>query len=98
MTRLKLSKPISLRQSSAPTSGATFRVRPKSDYDHVDHDTRLFVWNRDEGQCRHCGSREDLQFDHIIPRSRGGAGRASNVELLCGKCNRRKAASLFPPE
>jgi 5-methylcytosine-specific restriction endonuclease McrA len=60
----------------------------------ISADTRLFVWGRDGGQCRRCGSTADLQFDHIIPRSLGGSGIADNVELLCGRCNRRKGARL----
>src|SRR5262249_16950990 len=28
---------------------------------------RLFVWQRDEGKCVKCGSKERLEFDHIIP-------------------------------
>jgi 5-methylcytosine-specific restriction endonuclease McrA len=73
------------------------RVRPEADYGHIEYDTRLFVWQRDGGRCRHCGSREEMQFDHVIPRSRGGSGLASNVELLCGPCNRRKGTLLMPP-
>lgn len=61
-------------------------------------DTRLFVWNRDGGKCVCCSSREDLQFDHVIPLSLGGANVAENLELLCAQCNRRKGASLFVPK
>ncbi|MGH8227060.1 MAG: HNH endonuclease [Steroidobacteraceae bacterium] len=98
MSRFELSKPINLRPSrTARRTQPAFRARPESDYGHIGHDTRLFVWERDGGRCQHCGSTEDLQFDHVIPRSLGGSGRASNVELLCGRCNRRKAAMLCPP-
>lgn len=61
----------------------------------ISSDTRLFVWQRDQGRCRNCGSTQDLQFDHIVPRSLGGAGTAANVELLCQSCNLRKGARLF---
>ena len=41
--------------------------------------------------CRQCGSREEIHFDHVIPWSRGGANTADNIQLLCGRCNRRKS-------
>jgi 5-methylcytosine-specific restriction endonuclease McrA len=73
------------------------RVRSEEDHAHISHDTRLFVWKRDGGACRHCGATTNLQFDHIIPRSRGGSSEAANVELLCGDCNNKKKARLFTP-
>jgi 5-methylcytosine-specific restriction endonuclease McrA len=51
---------------------------------------RLFVWQRDSGQCVKCGSRERLEFDHIIPIAAGGSGTERNVQLLCETCNRSK--------
>lgn len=52
------------------------------------------VWRRDEGRCVDCGSRERLEFDHIIPLSAGGSNTARNLELRCEACNRRKAAQI----
>jgi hypothetical protein len=52
------------------------------------------VWRRDQGRCVDCGSRERLEFDHIIPVSRGGSNTARNIELRCEACNRRKSASV----
>lgn len=51
---------------------------------------RREVWRRDGGKCAQCGSRESLEYDHIIPVSKGGSNTARNVELLCEKCNRSK--------
>lgn len=48
------------------------------------------VWQRDQGKCIECGSKENLEFDHIIPVVRGGGNTARNLQLLCEKCNRRK--------
>jgi len=55
---------------------------------------RSEVWNRDDGQCVKCGSNENLEFDHIIPVSKGGANTVRNIQLLCEKCNRGKGASI----
>jgi 5-methylcytosine-specific restriction endonuclease McrA len=60
----------------------------------VSVDARLFVWQRDEGKCRNCGSRQDLHFDHVIPRSLGGSSTVENIQILCRTCNQKKGASL----
>lgn len=56
--------------------------------EHVRHE----VWRRDQGRCVDCGSRERLEFDHIIPVNEGGSNSARNIELCCETCNRRKEA------
>ena len=47
--------------------------------------TRFNVFLRDGFKCAYCGSHEDLTFDHLIPRSKGGRGLAKAfVELAKG--------------
>ncbi|MBL7161817.1 MAG: HNH endonuclease [Anaerolineales bacterium] len=55
---------------------------------------RIEVWRRDNGQCVRCGSREKLEYDHIIPVSKGGSNTTRNIELLCEKCNRSKGNKI----
>ena len=54
----------------------------------IPQDVQILVWNRDGGKCVKCGSTERLEFDHIIPISRGGSTTTRNLQLLCEKCNR----------
>lgn len=52
------------------------------------------VWNRDGGRCVKCGSQENLEFDHIIPFSKGGANTYRNLQILCEKCNIEKSNKI----
>jgi hypothetical protein len=60
----------------------------------IPESVRIEVWRRDDGKCARCGSRENLEFDHIVPISKGGSNTGRNIELLCEKCNRSKHASV----
>jgi stress response protein SCP2 len=57
---------------------------------HIPQDVRLAVWQRDGASCVQCQAREYLEYDHIIPHSRGGASTLANVQLLCRNCNLKK--------
>jgi holliday junction DNA helicase RuvB len=52
---------------------------------------RREVWRRDGGKCVKCGSRKNLEYDHIIPVSLGGSNTTRNIELLCEACNHAKS-------
>ena len=60
----------------------------------IPEEVRLYVWRRDNGKCVRCGSRERLEFDHIIPVVAGGSSTDRNVQLLCEPCNRSKGATV----
>jgi heme exporter protein D len=67
-----------------------------SDYKRISisDDIKEVVWNRDGGKCVKCGSQENLEFDHIIPVSKGGGNTARNIQVLCEKCNREKKDNI----
>jgi HNH endonuclease len=60
----------------------------------IPESVRLFVWQRDKGQCVKCGSRERLEFDHVIPIVAGGSNTERNIQLLCEPCNRSKGSTI----
>ena len=55
--------------------------------------SRVNIYARDKSTCQYCGKRlprQQLNLDHVIPRSRGGTSRWDNVVCSCVACNRRK--------
>lgn len=73
---------MSKRQLVMPQNGVASR--------HIPQDVKLTVWQRDGGKCVQCGATSYLEYDHIIPFSRGGASTVGNVQLLCRRCNLEK--------
>ena len=60
----------------------------------ISQHVRREVWRRDMGRCVKCGSQERLEYDHIIPFSKGGSNTVRNIELLCESCNRKKSNKI----
>ena len=55
--------------------------------------SRFNVFLRDHNRCQYCARqlpRADLNLDHVVPRSRGGASVWENVVCSCHRCNRTK--------
>jgi hypothetical protein len=67
---------------------------PSARREKIPEAVRLFVWQRDRGQCVTCGSTVRLEFDHIIPLADGGSNTERNIQLLCESCNRTKGRSV----
>ena len=56
--------------------------------------TRFNVFLRDRFECQYCGVNEELTFDHVIPRSKGGQTTWDNVVAACSPCNLTKGGDL----
>lgn len=60
-----------------------------------DANTRREVYERQGGKCAICGKPFDIEVmeaDHITPWVEGGRTIASNCQMLCRECNRRKSS------
>ncbi len=58
---------------------------------YVSDEIKEAVYERDNGACKSCGSKEQLQYDHIIPFSKGGNDEIENLQILCRSCNLAKS-------
>lgn len=59
----------------------------------------LKVVRRDNNQCQKCGrllKDGEIEFDHIIPMSKGGCSEEHNLRLTCFDCNRDKSDEYEP--
>ena len=57
--------------------------------------TRFNVFLRDKFMCQYCGSKRELTFDHLLPRSKGGKTDWDNVVTACSNCNVKKGGRLI---
>jgi len=75
---------------------------PPAKPDHLPAHVKRAVWIRDGGRCQWpldsggvCGSTLRVQFDHIIPRARGGPSTVENVRIACAHHNDLAARQAF---
>jgi len=78
---MKLPSVIALKSFIKPQSNPSF--------------TRFNVFLRDKFTCQYCGGGEELTFDHLLPRSKGGQTNWNNVVTACSCCNVKKGGRLL---
>lgn len=67
---------------------------------YSEKDALIFV--RAKGRCEYCGAElihdriafDSVQFDHIVPKSKGGSDDAENIAFTCKVCNTTKTTFL----
>lgn len=62
------------------------QINRKQISDHI----LAFVLQRDLNKCVLCGDDSNLQFDHILPVSKGGNNEPENLRILCQQCNQSR--------
>lgn len=78
-------------------SGATETKIGRREGRYIPRDIMLKVVRRDNHICQVClkyARDDELEFDHIIPVSKGGPTSVDNIRLLCRDCNKSKSNSL----
>jgi 5-methylcytosine-specific restriction endonuclease McrA len=59
--------------------------------------SRQNIYIRDDHKCQYCGKRltpDELTWDHVLPRARGGKTEWKNVVTCCIECNRKKGGRV----
>ncbi|MDC3236826.1 HNH endonuclease [Candidatus Poseidoniaceae archaeon] len=93
------------KRADAAKKGALTR-RINKNKRTIPNDLKDRIWQRDKGMCQAnyridsrfdkttgevCGSKEFLEYDHIVPFSKGGKTTYRNLQLLCRTHNRMKS-------
>lgn len=57
----------------------------------------VYRWLMNNGYeyCRLCNTKDDLTFEHILPRAFGGSDEINNISILCAPCNNGKGADYY---
>jgi hypothetical protein len=77
---------------AAEALGETQEQRRRGRY--IPFKTKMRVVRRDNHTCQHCGAHlrdDEVEFDHVIPVSKGGSSEEHNIRLTCFDCNRDKS-------
>jgi len=60
---------------------------------HISRTTQFRVMKRENQICQICSKSvidNNIEFDHVIPWSKGGSSDESNIRLLCSVCNKKR--------
>lgn len=66
---------------------------------YLKFETMMRIVRRYDYRCQHCKKKlrdDEVEFDHIIPVSKGGSSEEHNMRLTCFDCNRDKSDDYIP--
>lgn len=66
---------------------------------HLSFAKMMRIVRRGDYRCQHCQKKlqdNEVEFDHIIPVSKGGSSEEHNIRLKCFDCNRDKSDEYTP--
>lgn len=78
-------------------SVASETKEPRREGRYIPRQVMLKVVRRDNHVCQACNKYvpdDQIEFDHVIPHSKGGPTSVENLKLLCRDCNRKKSNSI----
>jgi 5-methylcytosine-specific restriction endonuclease McrA len=68
------------------TSGVMYQQGELAGYE-----VREYLLEKFARRCVYCGATDTrLEVEHLIPRSKGGSNRVSNLAIACHPCNQAK--------
>ena len=74
------------KEENPEVAGIEYQQGELADYEVREY--LLEKWNR---TCAYCAKKDvPLEIEHIIPKSKGGSNRVSNLTLSCRSCNQSK--------
>jgi hypothetical protein len=90
-----------VKPQSSATAAPEVKVEPQGR--HIPAAMKREVWERDDGCCsykdantgKRCGSKFQLQYDHIEPYALGGRTELENLRILCAQHNRRRSTKTY---
>ncbi len=55
------------------------------------YEVREYLLEKFQRKCAYCGKKDiPLEIEHVVPSSRGGSNRVSNLTIACHRCNQKK--------
>lgn len=90
------------KKAAAPPASTRGSLPSRLRREPIRADVRRQVWKRDEGRCawvgpdgHRCGSRWQLELDHIVAAALGGPSTVANLRLTCAPHNWLHAEQTF---